>query len=252
VCAIDSSPLAAVIPPLPPPIQSHQTSEKQNGLAIASLVLGILSVICFGIFTGIPAIIFGHIARSKSQRSAGRNSGAGMALAGLIMGYFGAVVTFLILPAMLLPALMRAKDRAQSINCMNNMKQIGLAFRIWALDHQDQYPANVSTTQGGTRDRSEPGNDGFDKNAAFQFEVMSNELSTPKILVCPADKSKQVALSFQNLQPANVSYQVRFGTNIDGSNPQAVLAVCPIHGHTLMCDGSVQAVYGHRKPTFSR
>jgi hypothetical protein len=70
---------------------------------------------------------------------------------------------------------------------------------------------------------------------------MSNELSTPRILVCPADTKKQPALDFLNLQPANVSYQVCTGTNVNENNPQAVLAVCPIHGHVLRCDGSVQA-----------
>src|SRR5438034_10150255 len=54
-----------------------------------------------------------------------------------------------ILAAMLLPALARAKARAQRINCTNNLKQIGLAFRTWALDNQDQYPMKVSANQGG-------------------------------------------------------------------------------------------------------
>lgn len=240
-CAIDSSPLVPVIPPIPPTNPSHQTTEKQTGQAIASLVLGILSVSCFGFFAGIPAIILGHIARGKSEKSPDRYGGGGMALAGLIMGYVSIFLTLLIMPAMLLPALARAKDRAQSINCMNNMKQIGLSFRTWALDHENEYPANVSSSQGGAKERSALGRDGFDKDSAFQFEVMSNVLFTPRILVCPADKSKQVALSFQNLQPANASYKVRLGPNIGESNPQEVLAVCPIHGYALMCDGSVQA-----------
>src|SRR3954464_13264058 len=54
-----------------------------------------------------------------------------------------------ILAAMLLPALARAKARAQRINCVNNLKQIGIAFRTWALDNQDQYPMKVSAANGG-------------------------------------------------------------------------------------------------------
>src|SRR5881397_2993645 len=57
-----------------------------------------------------------------------------------------------ILAAMLLPALARAKARAQRINCTNNLKQIGLAFRTWALDNQDQYPMKVAGNQGGAAD----------------------------------------------------------------------------------------------------
>src|SRR4051794_23701749 len=54
-----------------------------------------------------------------------------------------------ILAAMLLPALAKAKARAQRINCTNNLKQIGLSFKQWALDNQDRYPMFVTAAQGG-------------------------------------------------------------------------------------------------------
>ena len=85
-----------------------------------------------------------------------------------------------------------------------------------------------------------PGSDGFDRNAAFHFQVMSNELSTTRILVCPADTKRPAALDFPSLQPANVTYQVRSGTNLTDANPEEVLAICPIHNNVLRCDGSVQ------------
>jgi hypothetical protein len=140
---------------------------------------------------------------------------------------------------MLLPALSRAKDRAQQINCSNNLKQVGLAFKIWALDNGDQYPFNVSTNSGGTAELAEPDDDGIDENPASHFQVLSNELSTPKILVCPADK-KTAAPNFADLQAGNISYTLRSGTNISDMNPQEVLARCPIHNNVLRCDGSVQ------------
>jgi prepilin-type N-terminal cleavage/methylation domain-containing protein len=98
-----------------------------------------------------------------------------------------------ILAAMLLPALARAKARAQRINCTNNLKQIGLAFKTWALDNGDRYPMNVPGSEGGPP----LGNIGTLATAtgpaAFPymytaFAVMSNELSTPKVLVCPSDE----------------------------------------------------------------
>src|SRR3954449_8932042 len=54
-----------------------------------------------------------------------------------------------ILAAMLLPALARAKARAQRINCVNNLKQVGLSFRTWALDNNDVYPMRLSSAAGG-------------------------------------------------------------------------------------------------------
>jgi prepilin-type processing-associated H-X9-DG protein len=107
---------------------------------------------------------------------------------------------------MLLPALARAKARAQRINCVNNLKQVGVSFRTWALDNSDQYPMKVPLINGGAADDigyrvlggvgtgASPGTRGVMR----VFEVMSNELSTPKILFCPAeaDGPRQVASTF--------------------------------------------------------
>jgi hypothetical protein len=142
--------------------------------------------------------------------------------------------------AMVLPALAKAKERAQSIACLNNMKQMGLAARIWAGDHNDQYPFNVSNSKGGTLELCERDAEGYDRNAARHFQVMSNELNTPKILVCPGDKSKQAANTFNNLESWNVSYQLRTGETVSDTNPEEVLIYCPIHHHTGRTDGSVR------------
>ena len=223
----------------PPPLPTGRPSAQQNGLAITSFVLGLLSLVCFGLLAGIPAIICGHMARGRARRSPAQYGGAGFALAGLILGYVSLVVTMVILPAMLLPALTRAKGKAQSVNCRNNLKQIGLSFRTWAIDNGGNFPFNLSTNQGGTLELCMPGRDGFDANSAVHFQVMSNELGSPKILVCPADTKKQPALNFLSLKPANVSYQVRSGADVTETNPEQVLAVCPLHNNVLRSDGSV-------------
>lgn len=219
-----------------------------QGLAIASFVLGLLSLVCLSVLGGIPAIICGHIAHARAKRLPSVYGGAGFAIAGFITGYLSlvmAVIAVTVFSSAMLPGFSNAKQRAQDINCVNNMKQIGLAFKVWAIDNGDQYPFNVSTNKGGTCEYCLVGKDGFDANASFHFRALSNELSVTKILVCPAD-SKTAASSFIYLRAMNISYQLHSGTNYSDEFPQAVLAVCPIHGNVLLCDGSVQR--GRLKP----
>ena len=131
-------------------------------------------------------------------------------------------------------------DMAQNINCINHLKQVGLAFRQWAIDHDGQFPFNVPAGKGGTLEYCQRTADGFDANAFRHFQVMSNELNTATVLVCPADTSKEAALRFENLDSSNVSYLVRSGPEISEKNPDVVLARCPIHGNLLMADGQVK------------
>lgn len=113
-----------------------------------------------------------------------------------------------ILAAMLLPALAKAKARAQRIQCVNNLKQCGLAVRIWEGDNGDKYPMAVPNIPS-------------EGNISWYFQVMSNELSTPKILVCPADK-RQPAEDFVHLSNENLSYFVALDTTNE-ANPQMLL-----------------------------
>jgi hypothetical protein len=101
-----------------------------------------------------------------------------------------------------------------SIQCINNLKQFGLAVRIWAMDNQGVNPPDPLS--------------------------MSNELSTPKILVCPADTNRVVANIWSAYTPDNCSYEYLAPsvTNAD-HEPSRVSVRCPIHGHVGLCDGSV-------------
>src|SRR5438445_538647 len=57
-----------------------------------------------------------------------------------------------ILAGLLLPALAKAKQKAVRINCVNNLKQVSLAFRIWAGDNGDRYPMQLASQPGGPKD----------------------------------------------------------------------------------------------------
>jgi competence protein ComGC len=106
-----------------------------------------------------------------------------------------------ILAAILLPALTKAKSRAQRIRCVSYLKQISGSFRIWQGDHQGNYPMATALTNGGTMEWIEGG------NAFRHFQVMSNELNTPKILACPSDR-RTAATDFSRLNNSNLSYFV--------------------------------------------
>jgi prepilin-type processing-associated H-X9-DG protein len=132
----------------------------------------------------------------------------GFTLVGLLI----IIAVLAILAAMLLPALASAKRKAQRINCVNNLKQDGLAFRLWEGDNGDKYPMAVSTNKNGTME--------YAADVFRHFQVMSNELSTPKILVCPAD-NRTAAASFARLENQNVSYFV--GLDATDVRPQMLL-----------------------------
>ena len=122
-----------------------------------------------------------------------------------------------VLAGLLLPALAKAKGKAQSISCVNNLKQIGLAARIYATDHNDAYPPD--------------------------FLSMKNELATPKILICPEapNSGLRVTLTWENFDPSQSSYEY-VTRDLKESTPgfeKKVLFRCRVHGHACMGDGSV-------------
>ena len=128
-----------------------------------------------------------------------------------------------ILAALLLPALAKTKAKANRISCLNNLKQIGAASHLFANEHGDKFAVEVSTNQGGSLEynRSVANVAGLFVYSFRNFQVLSNELVTPKILVCRSDK-RPAATNFATLRDVNVSYFT--GLNADPGNPNSVLA----------------------------
>ncbi len=122
-------------PPLPPLAPGGK--PKTSGMAITSLVLGILGLVSCGL-TAVVGLIFGIVAIVKIRNSQGKLGGFGLALAGTIIS---AVFIMMMPAAMLLPALAAAKAKAQEINCVNNEKQLALAVRIYSNANNHFPPA---------------------------------------------------------------------------------------------------------------
>lgn len=115
---------------------------------------------------------------------------------------FAVAGVFAVLAMILLPGL-KAHTCGCRINCVNNLRQIGLAYNCWALDYGGRYPMAVSTNEGGTKELETT------SNAFMSFRVMSNELSTPKLLVCPTDTQRHWATNFGlDFANARISYFV--------------------------------------------
>jgi len=140
-----------------------------------------------------------------------------------------------ILAAMLLPALAAAKRKAQRISCVNNLRQVGISFRMWGDDHNDQYPMTVSSTQGGASEYVNSQSDTtvpppYGYNEAQPFVVMSNIVDNPAILACPSDTgdSHNSATNWSQFPTNNVSADLYVSYFLGGdavdTQPQSLLA----------------------------
>lgn len=108
-----------------------------------------------------------------------------------------------------------AKGRAERINCISNIKQIGLAARIWENNHPELHALPVN------------------------FLMMSNELNTPKILTCNGDTARTKAQTWQEFDESSVSYEL-LSPGAQSSDPSVVYVRCLIHFNAGLVDGSAQ------------
>ena len=190
--------------------QTTAVTPKTSGLAIASLVCGILAF-CTGV-SGLLGIIFGIVALIKINKSQGALKGLGLAIGGLVTSVLFSLIGLGIMASMLLPALARAKGKANRVKCVNNLGGVyksGLAFaqdngerlpwQLTASGVRNHFGGNVNASSGyGSQPnprinevKSHP--DSLEAAGVYGLNAMKMELVTAKILVSPCDPDRMAA-----------------------------------------------------------
>jgi hypothetical protein len=121
-----------------------------------------------------------------------------------------------VLAAFIWPAMHNAKTKVHRIRCTSYLKQLGLSFRIFATDNANSFPTHVMTNQSGAPAFLGGG------DAYRYFLSMSNELGTPLILRCPADRIRTTAASWSALRSENISYFV----SLDAKETEPDMMLC--------------------------
>ena len=114
--------------------------------------------------------------------------------------------------ALMIPTTIKAIAKQKRIGCVSRLKNMGLGYRIFATDNRDMFPWQLVTNA--------PAPKTFD-DVLRHYKAISNELSTPKILVCPSD-SRRAAPDLISLSRTNISYFVSLDSS--ESRPDALLA----------------------------
>lgn len=110
--------------------------------------------------------------------------------------------------AWLLPYLSPPRYNRIKITCALNLQQVGLGLRLFSNEHGDKFPWQVSTNNGGSMQYATTG------DVFRHFQVASNEMSSPKILVCPVDQGRSRIGSWDLLRNSNISYFVGLDANV--------------------------------------
>jgi prepilin-type N-terminal cleavage/methylation domain-containing protein len=162
-----------------------------------------------------------------------------------------------ILASMLLPALARAKQKAQRISCINNMKQIGIAYRIWSNDNGDRFPAQQTEALGGWSGNATTSAANAAEYMFVNYSIMANEMGqSAKIVMCPSDDRQAntnfyyesgitfgatgipAETTYGNFNNTNISYWVGVGAN--DTFPQGLLG----GDRNMGCQGGSATVPG--------
>lgn len=155
-----------------------------------------------------------------------------------------------ILAALLLPALARVRTRTKQTVCLSHLKQIGLGLTVFKNEHHELMPATVPVAEGGVREYffGKYGNPPGEDNMYRVFQVLSNTLQTPNILICAADRTHSAAENFESLTRSNHSYWVLVNSDKDLNKPDTIWSGDafpdnPIEWWRYIAEGSTSACW---------
>lgn len=141
---------------------------------------------------------------NPAMKSICRTKSAGFTLLELLL----VITVVAILAALILPTIENARKRAKQVACINNLKQIYIAFQLFKHDHNGETPAGVSTNDGGVHEfffGPRGLHEDWSNSMYRVFQALSNSLVNPKVLICRAD-NRVPANSFAELSSTNISY----------------------------------------------
>lgn len=179
--------LAGLLPPAPPAV------SKTSGLAIAALVLGILTPFTCGL-TAIPAMVLGIIGLVGIEKSGGRLTGRGFAIGGIVVPVV--VVPVLLIGLILTPLSFRTRQVSFRMRCATNLSGIGKAMLIYSNDYEDEFPrSGLADAPWGPELAAW---DAPDRHSAFATDGLATISSslyllvkyaevTPKTFICKGD-----------------------------------------------------------------
>ena len=195
--------------------QAGQGQSQSNGMALASLICGILAVPTLGL-TSLPGLIMGIIGLSRAGH--GRARGQGQAIVGIVLSSAALLLAVLVggMALMLYPALRTARARARQAACMSNLRQAGLAAAMFAMDNNNRLPEDLA-------------------------DVCDQGYTTMAVLQCPADEAPMTT-------PKGATSSYRYVGALDGTAPSDVVIAYDKTGNhrdgrsALFKDGHVEFI----------
>lgn len=116
------------------------------------------------------------------------------------------------------PAWRKPRGRGNHMHCISNQKQISLAFRMWSNDHHEKFPWRLSVTNGGTLEYA------MSAEVFRHFQAVSNELGSPRVLVCHVDRKRQRTNRFESTFFSNINISYFVGLDTDETQPDTILS----------------------------